>query len=386
MPPTGLTDAYTLAPLQVSPLKLLLDPKNPRLITESSQFRSFSDDVIRTKTTQAHVLDLVLRKEHGVKELITSISTLGFIIGNQDILVSDVGQGEFLVLEGNRRTAALKHLLSKQEGLRPDVLRSIQQISVKKFVYKPNRDFDEARVLDVLLGSIHIAGPKEWGALERAAFIHRSYQRELGKGRQFRYDVNVARTVGQTFNMSPKMVHKNLVVARVYEQLSKAKLPAEPKHFTLIDLATKTRAVAESYFELDAETCELSTRGLERFDSLCLGKAPPIHNPKLFDAFVGVFTEGTPLELSQVEDGSRPADEVFAGVRVRMGRRAFREDLAAVRQQLADLNLNAYQGTEAERDEIRRICKLVDDVLVPLARTSRQNGKQLTFTPSTSGS
>lgn len=371
MSPSGLTDAYALEPLSVAPRQLLLDPTNPRLITDASQFRKLTPTEVRSRATQEHVLDLVRRKEHGVKELITSISTLGFISGNQDIIVRDVGGGEFLVLEGNRRTAAIKHLLSRPSELRADVVRSIQRINVKRFIYKRNAEFDEARVLDVLLGTIHISGPKEWGALERSAFICRSYIRELGARRRFCYDVEVSRTVGATFNMSPKMVHKNLVVARVYEQLSRAGLPVEPSHYTLIDLATKTRAVAGPYFELDFNSCELSTRGVERFNTLCLGKSPPVHNPKLFNAFVGVFTEGTELELSQIEDGSKSPEDVFEAVSVRLGRRAFREDLASIRQQIADLTVAAFQGTEAERDEIRRIRRLVEDVLVPLTRTMR---------------
>ena len=39
----GLADAYTLSPLTVSPTQLLLDPSNPRLVTEFSQDRQYSD-------------------------------------------------------------------------------------------------------------------------------------------------------------------------------------------------------------------------------------------------------------------------------------------------------------------------------------------------------
>jgi hypothetical protein len=77
----GLTNAYSLVPMTVSPDQLLLDPTNPRLITESAQFRSYGPEVIRTPETQEHVLKLVCSKEHGVKELISSIKEFGFISG-----------------------------------------------------------------------------------------------------------------------------------------------------------------------------------------------------------------------------------------------------------------------------------------------------------------
>lgn len=366
---TGLTNAYSLVPLKVTPDQLLLDPTNPRLVTEASQFHAYSTESLHSAATQDHVLELVCRKEHGVKELISSIKEMGFISGYQDIIVKQVGKnGTYLVLEGNRRTAAIRYLLRSGGKLRPDVQKSIEEIPVKKFVYRPNPNFDEQRVVDVLLGSIHIDGPREWGALERAAFVLRSYIREYGSRKPLRYDRAIASIVGSTFRMSPKMVHKCLTVALVYEQMRRAKLPVETKHYTLIDLATKTRAVAEPYFELSSEKCELSTRGVERFARLCLGEKPPIHNPKLFDAFVGVLEDGSDLERAQVEGGERDAEEVYVGIKIRKRRRAFKDDLSAVRDQIASLNPSDFQGTEGEKDEIRRIRHLVYEMLVPLTR------------------
>lgn len=368
----GFTTAYSLAPLKVSPLQLLLDPTNPRLITESSQVQTYSEASLHSKETQAHILELVCRKEHGVRELISSIQEKGFMSGHQDMIVKPAGGDRYLVLEGNRRTAALQHLLAHGGRLRPDVQKSIESISVKKFIFKESSRFDEAQVIDVLLGSIHIDGPREWGALARAQYVHRSYLREFGQKRSFRYDLAMAKSVGANFRIGPKAVRKCLTIARVYEQLRRARLGAEPRHYTLIDLATKTRAVAASHFELDDDTCELSGVGVERFAALCLGEKPPVHNPKLFAAFVVVATEGSELELAQVVAGERAPDDVYDAIRTRMKRRAFREELADVRGRIAALNVNHYQGTEGEKEEIRRIKGLVDEVLIPLARGARR--------------
>lgn len=368
----GFTNSYSLVPLRVSPLQLLLDPTNPRLITESSQVRTYSEASLRSKETQAHILKLVCGKEHGVRELISSIQEKGFMSGHQDMIVKSVGAETYLVLEGNRRTAALKHLVAHGGRLRPDVQKSIESIAVKEFVFKKNSKFDEAQVIDVLLGSIHIDGPREWSALARAQYVHRSYLREFGTKRAFRHDTELARAVGRNFRMSVQQVHKCLTIARVYEQLRRTGLGAEPGHFTLIDLATKTRAVAGSFFELNDQTCELTDVGVERFAALCLGDKPPVHNPKLFNAFVLVATEGSQLELAQVVAGERAPDAAHDAIRTRMKRRAFRDDLSDVRERIAALSVNDYQGTVGEQDEIRRIKRLVDDVLMPLTRRARR--------------
>ena len=367
-----LTGAYRLSRLTVTPNDLLLDPTNPRLITESSQERHYSLAEIRAAETQKHVLELVCRKEHDVKRLIASIKDMGFVGGLHEIIVKDIGRGgPYLVIEGNRRTAALQHLFAKRHELHPDVRKSIERVDVKLFTYQRNAEYDEQVVIDVLLGSIHIDGPKEWGALERAHYVHKSYMRVFGSRRAFQFDRAAAREVGSTFKLSVKAVHKNLTICRVYEQLRRAQVGVEPKHFTLIDLATKTRAVAEPYFELDQDICELSQVGIERFTELVLRQSAPIHNPKLFDAFVEVYRDGSALELEEVVAGERSLEATREAIRRRRERREFRESLEVVKENIGSLYIDEFRGTEGEKALIRRIQELVEKRLVPLLSVGR---------------
>lgn len=368
----GLTKAYTLTAIEVSPAKLLLDPRNPRLITESSQDRSYTLEEIQSTAVQEHVRNLVCGREHGVKRLVASIREMGFVGGLHEMIVKRVGSGaSYLVVEGNRRTAALQQLLQEKDLLRPDVRRSIERIEVKQFTYRNSGQLTEADVIDALLGSIHIDGPKEWGALERAHYVHRNYLRVYGERRRFQYDALAARGVGATFKMSPQAVQKCLRVSRVYEQLRKAGVGVEPKHYTLIDLATKTRAVAAAYFELDADTCELSNAGVERFVELVLSSNAPVHNPKLFDHFVEVFTDGTQLELHEVSRGDADLTETVAAIRRRKERREFLSDLEDIKARIGNLYVESFRGTEGEKAVIQRIKHLVDTRLAPLARARR---------------
>jgi hypothetical protein len=363
----GITTAYSLSPILVSPMDWLLDPSNPRLITESSQYRKFSIDEICDVDTQEHVLELVCRKEHDVARLITSIRDMGFVGGLHEMIVKEVRNGgPYLVLEGNRRTAALRHLLARKDELRPDVRRSIEKVEVKLFRYKAHAHHDEQKVIDVLLGSIHIDGPKEWGALERANYIHRSYLRLYGETRPFSYIIETSREVGAAFNMSPKAVHKELIICRSYDQLRSAGVGVEPKHYSLLDLAIKTRSVAETYFEVDRNGCKLSELGIERFAELALRPKAPVHNPKLFDMFVEIYTDGTPLELEQLVRSARPPDDIVAAIRRRRERRGFREDLDALKHQIGALYVDDFRGTEGEKALIRKIREMVEKRLVPL--------------------
>lgn len=362
----GLTNAYTLTPLTVSPHQLLLDPTNPRLITEASQFRNLSPAQIAEPSLQRQVLEQVCGKEHDVKRLINSIREMGFIGGLHEIIVKELRpNGPYLVIEGNRRTAALRSLLSNGANLRADVKTSIERVQVKLFQFKQGTRHDEQSVIDALLGSIHIDGPKEWGALERANYICRSYTRLLGRA-VFRYDPDVSRDVGATFKLSGKAVHRCLVICRVYEQLVEADVGVEPKHYTLIDLATKTRLVAEPYFELDKSTCELSEVGVERLVQLMIRGGAPVHNPKLFKMFVDIHANGTLLELSQCVHGERALTSILEAIRRRRVRSAFRDDLERVMDSIGELNAADFQGTEVEKNLIRKIEALVNRRLRPL--------------------
>ena len=364
-----LTSSFTLSTISISPDRLLLDPRNPRLITESAQERAYTTQEIRSAAVQDYVRERVCSREHDVKRLIESIRSMGFVGGLHEMIVKDLGPGgPYIVIEGNRRTAALQHLLRTDRNLRPEVRQSIEIIKVKEFVYRENRYLSESDVIDALLGNIHIDGPKEWGALERAHYVHRSYMRVLGERQTFCYDPYVARSVGATFKMSSQAVHKCLKVCRVYEQLRKAEVGIEPKHYTLIDCATKTRAVAEPYFELNQGTCTFSDTGIERFVELVLGTDPPIHNPKLFDAFVEVFVSGTPLELSGVASKVSSLEDTREAIRRRRERREFREDLEDIRRRIGALPVEAFRGTEGEKSLILGIKLLVDARLVPLTR------------------
>lgn len=273
--------------------------------------------------------------------------------------------GPYLVLEGNRRTAAIRHLLKRPEKLRPDVRGGLERLEVKVFEYLPNGRHDEDKVINVLLGTIHIDGPREWGALERANYITRTYL-GVAQGHAFPFNNTAAREVGERFKQSTKAIHKSLIICRTYEQLKQAFPELTPASFSLIDLATSTRAVAEPYFGLNSAHCQLSEEGVERFIELMLAPKAPVHNPKLFRQFVDIFQNGTENELDQIVAGERLVDQVWSSLQRRKEKRAFRENLEAVCEQLNSLFISDFNGTQSEKALIRKIRKSVEAKLVPL--------------------
>ena len=369
---TGITGAYSLKRRVVTPGQLLLDPANPRLLQDAVDADYYSLADIMSREVQEWITEKVLQTEHQVQRLIESISEMGFIGGLHEMIVKKAGPNSYLVLEGNRRTAALQYLTANPQGLSQEVVASIGQVEVQEFVFQPGAGRTEQEVIDIILGTIHIDGPQEWGALEKAQYILRNYARAVGKppfSPRLRYEASKATEVGLNFNMKPAAVKGCLAVSRVYQQLRDAyDSNVQPAQYTLIPLAVKTRAVAKPYFELSPISLQLSDRGIERFGNLCLPNVGrrPIHNPQLFRQFVEVVKNGAGHEASMVRSGTWTVAEAIQQVRIRSENRAFLVALDDIYDRIGRLRPGDFRGTVPERQKIEKIARLVHQRLLTL--------------------
>ncbi len=367
---------YELKPFDVQPQQLLLDPTNPRIILDVETDRQFTQPEIQRPEIQEYILRVINKKAHHIAELIRSIETCGFLDKGDEMIVKRVGKSSlFLVIEGNRRTTAIKHLAAKPERLHPAVRQTLHTLHVKEFIYKPNSSFSEDMIIDTLLGTIHVTGRLQWGALEKAYYIYRSYRRELSKhapGQQFAYLTSCAREIATFFNLSVKAVRKEIIVYRVYEHLKEQGYDVAPHHFTLIDLAVTDRNLGETYFELNSVTFHFSNRGLARFDKLCIRNRRAINNPKDFRTFSLIYRNGTDLEVSQAESGEKSLDKLWDGISTRMDQKGFINDLQRIKKQLESIHPGEFRGLKSEMDLIAEIRALVLDDLCPLMKSPQK--------------
>ncbi|WP_405124640.1 AAA family ATPase [Ralstonia pseudosolanacearum] len=147
---------------------LYLDPNNYRFIDADTYTKVDSESALRDDV-QRRTMQLVLGKgAENVKELIDSFRKSGFLPVDQ-IQVRQVGGGKYLVVEGNRRVAALKYLHSRYESegmhlgkLDPGVFSRVPVVYYQ--------DADEAHHL-VLMGLKHISGNKKWPAINQAELV-----------------------------------------------------------------------------------------------------------------------------------------------------------------------------------------------------------------------
>ena len=156
------TQAIEMIPLT----KLIFDPDNPRLPKE-----------FRGKRDEAAVITHMLRDESLI-ELMKSIGQTGYSASEPLLVVPE--DDHFIVVEGNRRLAALK--LLSNPSLATIRRKSVEEVMGEK-LYEPTTIpcIQYATREDILdyLGYRHITGVKSWGALEKARYLQQLYDRHI---------------------------------------------------------------------------------------------------------------------------------------------------------------------------------------------------------------
>jgi hypothetical protein len=157
--PKPLTDFSEKKIALVDVEHLHFDPENPRLPSNLDG------------SDEKEVLGWMLA-EGNIPELMASIGSAGYFPGEPLLVVPGKAKGSFNVIEGNRRLAALKLLLSPKSA--PTRVKAVQQIS-DEAVYRPNLipviKYASRNELFDFLAYRHITGVKAWEPLAKARYL-----------------------------------------------------------------------------------------------------------------------------------------------------------------------------------------------------------------------
>ena len=168
-----------LAPGRVKLAAIDLDPNNPRLFGDRGVTTKVPDARIHEENVQDSVLERLKEGKYGVRELKNSIRQIGFLPIDK-IVIRPLSNKQYVVVEGNRRVAALKWLAEDHESgevsLDEGLVKQISELDL--LVLDTNAEqLDEDRWL--VQGVRHISGIKEWGLYEKALAI-KSMIEDLG--------------------------------------------------------------------------------------------------------------------------------------------------------------------------------------------------------------
>jgi hypothetical protein len=196
--PTSRTKSIRLLPVA----DLLLDPENPRLAEDG---KALTDDQLVTK----------LYTEEALDELATSFANNGYFWEEPLVVVPHESiQGKFVVVEGNRRLATLKLLLSPT--LRSDVsVTDFPDISAERrqeLMSVPTVDYSSRSDVIPYLGFRHITGAKKWEPYAKARYI--SHLIRDGKS-----IVEIERAIGDSGQTTKKLYQAFVVFEQIKNDL-----------------------------------------------------------------------------------------------------------------------------------------------------------------------
>ncbi len=151
---------------------LYLDPNNYRLIHEP-EYVEASDDKVKDKSVQRRTFRLLSGdKCQHIQDLVESFKSNNYLPVDQ-IQVRPIGEKKYVVVEGNRRIAALKYLQQEYEAKDID-LGALDSSIFSNVPVVRYTDSDEMHHL-TLMALKHISGNKKWGEWNQAKLLEKMH-------------------------------------------------------------------------------------------------------------------------------------------------------------------------------------------------------------------
>jgi hypothetical protein len=223
----------------VHPDKLRFDPSNPRFSEEGPG------------TGQDAIQDLLEKAPHFALELVPSFLENGFI-DYEPLVVRTVGD-HYVVVEGNRRLAAIRHILARRAEfeLKSTKLDDLESIPILIF---PAASSDDQRKKEqrVYLGVRHLFGFREWPPESKARYLDS----------QIKNDTDLER-VARELNIKRHDIQRYLVPYRLRKAAASTWQQHRDQDFWVIG-ESLNRAGIKDYIALDVNRTSLKVEDFDK--------------------------------------------------------------------------------------------------------------------------
>lgn len=271
-----------LTPITVAIDDLLLDPNNPRLVTDLNSRLDIPDEEVEQRQT-----DLLKRfsregEQRGeddeffsIEGLMTSMTQIGYV-GIDRIVVRKGPGGKYIVLEGNRRTATIKTLRRQNDEapankkLPSHVVETFEMIGVMELPSDGLSHRELRDRLNVILGLRHYGSLLEWDPLPKAYNMFHNYIGIDPPLQSFTAERKRINEVASRLSIKPAKVQEALRTYIAYLQLSEDSTKVRDDYYSLIQAAiTNRNIVSHGYLRIDDNSYELDEPSKQRLSQLC---------------------------------------------------------------------------------------------------------------------
>ena len=227
---------------------LFLDPNNPRFLDFEEEIGTVPDQRIPEPGVQRRAFEKISRFD--IRQLKDSIAEVGFLPMDR-MVVRPIGNGNYAIVEGNRRLAAIESLLEDHEAgreLPQELLEQLQTIEV--WVLDTDAEL-AARDQLLLAGLRHISGVKSWGPYQRAIALRALTEQMNG-------DIAAA---GMALGMGRTTARRLLQALKALEELREDEEYgdfAKPSMFSYFEEVMKSPSLRDSFLGWNRETQEFT--------------------------------------------------------------------------------------------------------------------------------
>ncbi|MDO8565661.1 MAG: hypothetical protein Q7S04_00555 [Candidatus Moranbacteria bacterium] len=380
----------TLKEVELKFDQLLLDPNNPRFAKHSDELVAEDD----YEEMQSETFSKMIQRENNfeIAELAKNISKNGYL-GFDRMFVKKLKGSKFLVIEGNRRLAAIYFLLKQEESHRT---RGALAPEIKKtFLKIPCVDLTNWETEDIkrLLGLRHYDSVKDWRPLPGSFNLFLTYMAEYAKvnnieilnsdhAKHFIYDQNISRKIADIYAMKEARVKSMILTYRVYLQVLEYHNDINFETTNLFSIIEETisKEILRKRFEFDPSAGQFSENGLELFIDLCIGKdgsAPVITEVSRGEStlrdYAYVLQEGSDYDRERIELNKEKSGDVKADVKSSQNQRNLINTLKQIKLELGKINLD-----QIKIDDITdREKEIIDDLQETLNKLKGASGGKL---------
>jgi hypothetical protein len=212
----------------LSPGQLRFDPENPR-------FGGGLKD-----SSQPEIQEALLGAPYYASELVDSFLENGFI-EYEPLVVRREGV-TFVVVEGNRRLAAVKEILANPEKYR-DCTKDFDKVPA--IVFPEQTDDEQQSQMRIYLGVHHMLGFREWPPIAKAQFLEREVQR-----------VGSLETTIKEVRIKKQEARRFLLPFRLLEKANMP-LPGSEDFWVLAEALSRTGVKNFLQLDVDAKTLQI---------------------------------------------------------------------------------------------------------------------------------
>ena len=265
--------------IKVTPEDLLLDPNNPRLVNDLNFTEKVEDkDIMKLQPKlEARFSESGTTGDEftDIRDLYDSMLRVGYV-GIDRIVVREIeGLSKFLVLEGNRRTSAIKRILKNAKKFThadlqkfDEIKNTFDEIDVLHLKTKGLSDEEVEERISIMLGLRHFGSVLDWEPINRAFNAYQNYMNLEPALSEFKFDNTRCTEVANQLAVSPTKVKAALKTYVTYIQLTEINTSVEEEHYSLISAAIPL-ATKYKYFDQDPDNYKFSEDSLSRLQTLC---------------------------------------------------------------------------------------------------------------------